>query len=167
MRFVFNLMPKMIIAALSLQLAACAVAPAAAPNGSNGSNASNASNTGLQQEVRATEIAFAKSMADRDFAKFSSFISEEAVFFSGPTPLHGKEQVVQFWKRFFEKPQAPFSWAPEKVEVLASGALALSTGPVYDPSGKLFAQFSSIWRLEAPGVWRIIFDKGNDVCDPK
>ena len=28
-----------------------------------------------------------------------------------------------------------------------------------------FATFTSIWRLEAPGVWRIIFDKGNEVCD--
>ena len=42
---------------------------------------------------------------------------------------------------------------------------ASSSGPVFDPSGKQIATFSSIWRLEAPGVWRIIFDKGNDVCD--
>jgi hypothetical protein len=38
---------------------------------------------------------------------------------------------------------------------------------VYDPGGKLVATFTSIWRLEAPGVWRIVFDKGNDVCDCK
>jgi hypothetical protein len=49
--------------------------------------------------------------------------------------------------------------------VLASGTLAISSGPVRDPSGKLVATFTSIWRQEAPGVWRIIFDKGNDVCD--
>ena len=60
---------------------------------------------------------------------------------------------------------APFSWRPETVEVLDSGTLALSSGPVFDPSGKQFATFTSIWRLEAPGVWRIVFDKGNDVCD--
>ena len=63
-------------------------------------------------------------------------------------------------KRFYEKPDAPFSWAPEQVEVLESGTLALSSGPVWDPKGKQFATFTSIWRLEAPGVWRIVFDKG-------
>jgi hypothetical protein len=50
------------------------------------------------------------------------------------------------------------------VEVLGSGTLALSTGPVRDPSGKLIGTFTSIWRQDAPGVWRIVFDKGNPVC---
>jgi ketosteroid isomerase-like protein len=51
------------------------------------------------------------------------------------------------------------------VQVLESGALALSTGPVRDSQGKLIATFTSIWQREAPGQWRIVFDKGADVCD--
>jgi ketosteroid isomerase-like protein len=51
------------------------------------------------------------------------------------------------------------------VEVLASGQLALSTGPVRDSKGKVIGTFTSIWRLEAPGKWRIVFDKGSPVCD--
>ena len=31
---------------------------------------------------------------------------------------------------------APFSWQPETVEVLASGTLAISSGPVKDTNGK-------------------------------
>ena len=89
----------------------------------------------------------------------------DAVFFSGDKPLRGRQAVADAWKRFYDKPDAPFSWKPSTVEVLDSGTLALSSGPVYDPKGKNFATFTSIWRLEAPGVWRIIFDKGNDVCD--
>ena len=119
----------------------------------------------LQKQVADTERAFAKTMADRDLAAFTSFLSPETVFFSGPTPLHGPAEVTAFWKRFYEKPEAPFSWRPETVEVLESGNLALSSGPVFDPSGKKFATFTSIWRLEAPGVWRIVFDKGNPECD--
>ncbi len=119
----------------------------------------------LQEEVAATERAFAKSMADRDHDAFSAFLSDEAVFFSGPKVLRGKQQVAAAWKRFYEGPIAPFSWQPEQVEVLLSGDLALSSGPVRDAKGKLIATFSSIWRQEARGVWRIVFDKGNDVCD--
>jgi hypothetical protein len=47
---------------------------------------------------------------------------------------------------------------------LDSGSLAMTSGPVYDPAGKVFARFTSVWRLEAPNTWRIVFDKGNDVC---
>ncbi|MES2952326.1 MAG: nuclear transport factor 2 family protein [Pseudomonadota bacterium] len=113
----------------------------------------------------ATERAFAKTMADRDLKAFASFIAADTVFFSGPTALHGKQAVVDFWSKFYATPTAPFSWEPKEVEVLDSGDLALSSGPAFDPSGKQFGTFTSIWRREAPNTWRIIFDKGNPVCD--
>ncbi|HEX6706629.1 MAG TPA: nuclear transport factor 2 family protein [Albitalea sp.] len=118
----------------------------------------------LERQVADTERAFAKTMADRDLDAFSRFLSEETVFFSGPTPLRGKAAVTAFWKRFYEKPAAPFSWRPERVEALDSGTLALSTGPVFDPAGKCIGRFTSIWRQESPGTWRIIFDRGGP-CD--
>jgi ketosteroid isomerase-like protein len=142
----------LVFAAL-LALAGCATAP------------QSLNNAELSRQVADTERAFAKTMADRDFAAFTSFLSSETIFFSGPEPRRGKQQVADWWKRYYTQPQAPFSWEPEHVEVLESGTLALTTGPVRDPNGKLFATFTSIWRLEAPGTWRIIFDKGNEVCD--
>jgi ketosteroid isomerase-like protein len=119
----------------------------------------------MQRQVADTERAFAKTMADRDHAAFVSFLSDETIFFSGAKALRGRQQVADAWKRFYDGPVPPFSWQPEIVEVLDSGTLALSSGPVHNPQGKLVATFTSIWRLEAPGTWRILFDKGNDVCD--
>lgn len=118
---------------------------------------------GLRQQVVETERAFSRTMAMRDHAAFVSFLSKEAVFFSGEKPLRGTEAVAEWWKRYYEGPAAPFSWEPEKVEVLDSGTLALSSGPVRDPAGNLVGTFTSIWRKEN-GHWRIVFDKGNDVC---
>jgi ketosteroid isomerase-like protein len=114
----------------------------------------------VRAQVSAAERAFAASMADRDLDRFSTFVSEEAVFFTGPAPLRGKAEVINVWARFFAGPEAPFSWEPDEVEPLESGTLAHSSGPVRDPSGKVVARFNSIWRLEAPGTWRAIFDKG-------
>ena len=119
----------------------------------------------LQRQVADTERAFAKTMADRNFAAFQTFLSADTIFFSGPKALRGKQAVTDAWKPYYEKPDAPFSWKPEQVEVLESGTLALSSGPVHDPKGKNIATYTSIWRMEVPGVWRIIFDKGNDGCD--
>lgn len=123
-----------------------------------------ASPVDLAREVRETERAFAKTMADRDHAAFASFLAKEAVFFSREKPLHGAEEVAAWWKRWYEGPQAPFSWEPEDVEVLPSGTLALSSGPVRDGKGNLVGTFTSIWRREGPGRWRIVFDKGNPAC---
>ena len=119
----------------------------------------------LQRQVADTELAFARSMAERDHAAFASFLADETVFFTSREALRGKTRVAEFWKRFYEGPQAPFSWKPEQVQVLDSGTLALSSGPVHAPQGKLIGSFTSIWRLEKPGVWKIIFDKGCDACE--
>jgi ketosteroid isomerase-like protein len=119
----------------------------------------------LAQQVFETERAFARTMAVRDHASFTTFLSDETVFFSGEKPLRGKEQVADWWKRYYEGAEAPFSWEPEQVEVLGTGTLALSTGPVRDPSGKLIGTFTSIWRQEEPGRWRIVFDRGNPACE--
>ena len=121
-------------------------------------------NAALERQVLETERAFARTMAERDHASFAAFLSNEAIFFSGNDPLRGKDAVAEAWKMFFEGPAAPFSWAPERVQVLQSGTLALSTGPVLDPAGAQIATFNSIWRLEAPDTWRIVFDKGAPVC---
>jgi ketosteroid isomerase-like protein len=112
----------------------------------------------------AAEQAFAQTMADRDHEAFASFVADDAIFFGGPEPLRGKQQVVDGWARFFEGSDAPFSWEPAEVEVLESGALALSSGPVRNADGELVARFTSIWRREADGTWRVVFDKGCDVC---
>lgn len=139
-------------------LSACTLAMAQGSGGADG-------NDELRRQVMAVERAFAKTMADRNLRAFAGFVSDEAVFFSGPAPLRGKEQVVAWWARFYEGAQAPFSWEPDEVEVLASGELALSSGPVRDPAGKLVARFTSVWRLEAPGQWRVVFDKGSPVAE--
>jgi len=121
-------------------------------------------NAELKEQVRATERAFAKTMADRDHAAFVSFLSEETVFF-GQGVLRGPRQVADAWKRFYDGPKAPFSWEPDQVEVLESGNLALSSGPVYDPDHKRIGTFNSVWRKEPGGKWKIVFDKGCPPCN--
>ncbi len=126
--------------------------------------AAGADTAELARQVRAAETAFAKTMADRDWAAFKACVSREAIFF-GRQVLRGRDAVAAGWKPYFDGERAPFSWEPEQVEALESGSLALSSGPVLDPMGKRIGTFQSVWRLEADGRWRIIFDKGCPACD--
>jgi uncharacterized protein (TIGR02246 family) len=135
-----------------LLTAACASAPLAVSPGA------------ARAQVLETEAAFARTMADRNPDAFARFIAEDAVFIDAGRVLRGRDQVVGGWAGFFAGPAAPFSWAPESVEVLASGDLALSSGPVHDQQGNLVARFTSIWRRGADGRWRIVFDRGSRVC---
>jgi ketosteroid isomerase-like protein len=128
-------------------------------------SAAPVSNADLKKQVFEAERSFAATMKNRDHAAFVRHLSDEAIFFGGPTVLTGKEAVAAGWKAFYEKPEAPFSWEPDSVEVIASGTLAISSGPVYGRDGKSNSRFNSIWRQDAPGVWHVVFDKGSPVCN--
>lgn len=124
--------------------------------------------TSASEQVRASELAFAASMAARDFNAFASWVADDATFINGGKPLRGKGAVLAHWQRFFQGPAAPFSWKPEIVEVLASGQLAYSEGPVMGPDGKAVARYFSTWRRDAAGGgWKIVLDNGYDLCDCK
>ena len=141
-------------AALSVAFLVCvamSVAPSAAEGQIDGSAA----------EVEAREVAFAKTMADRDLEAFLSFVSPEAIFFNGNEPLRGRDAIARGWAPFFDGATPPFSWHPDVVEVLESGRLALSSGPVRGASGEEVGRFNSIWRKDPDGQWRVVFDKGS------
>ena len=119
------------------------------------------------QPVADAERSFAATRAKRDLTAFAAFVSQEAIFMGAsdaPRVLRGRAAVVDGWKQFFDGPAAPFSWEPDIVEVLDSGTMALTSGPVHDPKGELMGRFNSIWRLEPDGRWRVVFDRGAPVC---
>jgi len=111
------------------------------------------------EEVRQAEIGFAKAFADRDKAKFFSYVAEDAVFLSALGTLRGKPEIVSRWSRFFDNvPVAPFSWGPERVEIMAGAKLGFSMGPLYDPAGKHIGYYSSVWQKQADGAWKVVID---------
>ncbi len=99
-------------------------------------------------------------MAERDHAAFTARLPSDAQFFSGAQLLRGKAAVAAGWTRCFDGMQAPSSWAPDRVEVLPDRSPAWPTGHVRNPAGAPVACFNSVWRQEAPGRWRVVFDKG-------
>ena len=119
----------------------------------------------IAADVKAAEIAFARSMADRQLDRFTGFVAEDAVF-NGASPHIGRAAVVEAWKPFFAKPEAPFSWAPDAVAPTADGRYAVSTGLARDPKGNVISRFTSIWRKDADGRWRVVADQGVDVDCP-
>lgn len=118
----------------------------------------------LESALRETERAFAATMAKRDLAAFASYLAEETVFV-GATVRRGKAAVVEGWSRYFEAKEAPFAWEPETAVVLASGTLGMTSGPVYAPDGTRTGTFTSTWRREGDGSWKIVLDTGCPPCD--
>jgi ketosteroid isomerase-like protein len=150
--------------AIALLIAGCAASPVPRRHADGARTAAAPPGASATEQVIAAERAFARSMADRNFGAFAGMLSSEAIFFNGNTVMHGTTEIAAGWQPYFKGAKAPFAWQPDHVEVLPSGKLALSTGPVYI-AGQVVGRFNSIWRLEESGTWRIVFDKGEAVCD--
>ena len=113
------------------------------------------------EEVRATEIAFAKAFADRDAKKFFSYLADDAQFLGRRNTMHGKQEVIAGWSEFFKPAVAPFRWQPERVVTNAAGDLGFSSGPVFDEAGAQIGTFTSTWVRQPDSSWKILFDGGS------
>jgi ketosteroid isomerase-like protein len=128
-----------------------------------GAGAADTATANPASDLRATEVAFAATMADRDLEAFGTFLDDEVVFFTGDEVLRGRDAVMAAWAPYFTDPAAPFDWAPEAVEVLDSGDLGFSSGPVLVADGRRVGTFNSVWRRSEDG-WKIVFDRGCPPC---
>ncbi|HEU5163830.1 MAG TPA: nuclear transport factor 2 family protein [Thermoanaerobaculia bacterium] len=115
----------------------------------------------LRESLRAAEAGFAKAFAADDLDAFAAYIHDDALFL-GRTPLRGKAAVVAQWSTYFGTDKRPFSWEPKKFELNPSRTMGMTNGPVYDPEGNHVGTFSSVWRRQPDGTWKIIFDGGGD-----
>jgi ketosteroid isomerase-like protein len=113
------------------------------------------------EEVRATEIAFAKAFGDRDPKTFFSYVADDAQFLGQSKIMHGKQEVIAAWSEFFKPAVAPFRWEPERVVTNAAGDLGFSSGPVFDEAGVQTGTFTSTWLRQPNGSWKILFDGGS------
>src|SRR5262245_12773432 len=117
------------------------------------------------EEVRATEIAFAKAFAERDAKKFFSYLADDAQFLGRRNTMRGKQEVIAGWSEFFKPAVPPFRWEPERVVTNAVGDLGFSSGPVFDEAGAQIGTFTSTWVRQPHGSWKILFD-GGSACPP-
>jgi ketosteroid isomerase-like protein len=138
------------VAALLLVLGGCASTPAAL-------TADEA-----RQQVAETELAFARTMANRDLTAFGAYLADDTVFLDGDKALRGRQAVLDAWAPLFHGPDAPFSWAPDRIEISGGNTLGYTSGPVLRGNGQPTGRFNSVWQRQRDGSWRIVFDAGSD-----
>ena len=118
-------------------------------------------------EVRCREIGFSRSIENRDIEAFKTFLDPDARFISN-RPRRGVDQIAEGWSFFTQADGPSIRWRPKYVEVLEDGKLAFSVG-LYEATGtdengvkiKSYGSFHSTWRLHDDGVWRVVFDAGD------
>lgn len=96
---------------------------------------------------------------------FVKYAAEDAMLFSSVEPPSGKEGIAKAWEG--ASPDRVLLWGPERDIGFASGGLAFTMGNAVNKprEGKTgpesHSKYLTVWRLEADGNWRYIFDIGS------
>lgn len=109
----------------------------------------------------AAERAFAQMAGEKGTrAAFLAYLAEDSVLFA-PDPTPGRE----IWSRRPDSP-ALLSWYPTFAEVSLAGDLGYDTGPWErrakgkDDPEVAYGHFVTVWRQQADGTWKVLFDQG-------
>jgi ketosteroid isomerase-like protein len=126
----------------------------------------NATTVKPEEQVAQADRAWAEACAAKSVDQMLSFYAPDAVFAQDARPaIRGSVALQEFWTRIFADPTYHLKWRAARVEVLACGDLAYSTGlwedthteagAVKSRSGTYFA----IWQKQPDGNWRVLIDR--------
>jgi len=108
-----------------------------------------------QTAIDAERAFAAEAQAKGQWTAFRKYAADEAVMF---TPQQVNAQT--FLKEMKDPPVAVFWW-PGASYVSCDGSYAVNTGPWVRQWGKSVGYFTTVWKRQADGSWKWIYDGGD------
>jgi len=119
-------------------------------------------------KVRALEHAMMVAGEEKGAAGYMSFYAEDAVELpAGADALKGKSAIARTMG-FLDDKNNRLTWAPQHVDVAASGDLAYTYGTYeFHSIGKdgkpavAYGKYATVWKKQKDGQWKVALDTGN------
>ena len=142
-------------------LAAVIVLPLARPPASAAPKAT-------AETLKQLEADFMKAAAEKGSAGYMSYYADEAVEVpNGEGFLKGKEAIARTMG-FLDDKNNSLTWTPVGADISASGDLGYTYGTFEfrskDKDGKPVVdqgKYTSIWKKQKDGNWKVVLDMGN------
>ena len=132
-----------------------------------GKSSSNADRSRDAAAIKAIETRWRSDFAAKDAAKFAAEYATDAVAMSpGSAPLVGRGAIASGEKQTFADPAAPMTVSSTKLDVSASGDMAVSHGtftdtftypPAHGPI-TLSGDYLTVFKKQADGSWKAVYD---------
>jgi ketosteroid isomerase-like protein len=123
--------------------------------------------------LRKLEVEFMKTAAARGSQGYMSYYADDAVELpNGADAIQGKENISKTMG-FLDNKDNQLTWTPVYADISASGDLGYTYGTFEfrskDKDGKPtigHGKYTSIWKRQKDGSWKVVLDMGNDSPDP-
>ena len=120
------------------------------------------------------EAEFMKAAAEKGSKGYLSYYADDAVELPNGAPaIEGKVNIAP-GMNFLDDPNNRLTWTPTGGDVSSSGDLGYTYGTFEfrsnDKDGKPrveHGKYTSIWKVEKDGSWKVVLDMGNASPAPK
>jgi uncharacterized protein (TIGR02246 family) len=125
-------------------------------------------------KIRDLETAWAAAAAAKDLDKTVSFYADDAILMApGSPPAKSKDAIRTSWKQLYDS--AKLTFAPDRIEVSASGDLATTQGSytmtMVNPKTKKPIEdkgsYLTVYKKQADGNWKAVEDTNASEVAPK
>jgi ketosteroid isomerase-like protein len=129
---------------------------------------SAASSKATPDTLKRLEADFMKAAEEKGSAGYMSYYADDAVEVPNGEPfLKGKAAIAKTMT-FLDDKNNHLAWSPEGADISASGDLGYTYGKyefsTTDKDGKSVVQhgkYTSIWKKQKDGSWKVALDMGN------
>jgi len=126
------------------------------------------------ETLKQLEGEFMRAAADKGSQGYMSYYAEDSVELPNGAPLiAGKANIAQ-GMGFLDNKDNRLQWTPVGAYISASGDIGYTYGTFEfhskDKEGKPhvdYGKYTSIWKLQADGTWKVVLDMGNASPEPK
>jgi ketosteroid isomerase-like protein len=124
---------------------------------------------GTEGQLLQLEREFAATIAAGDVERFESFLAEDVVFLGAEGAIFdGRRAVVEGWSPLITDSSTHLDWKPLRARLSDSGDMGFTYGEWRmtregDDGSELLGtgRYSTVWQIQADGVWRVVLDVGN------
>lgn len=121
-----------------------------------------------EDEIRALDVAWAKSAGARDLDAVVSYYSEDAQVLAPNAPIATTKAAIREGWAGLLGPEMSLTWKDTKIEVAQSGELAYLVGAymleIKDAKGQVTTdkgKLLEVWKKQADGKWKVVADVFN------
>jgi ketosteroid isomerase-like protein len=124
--------------------------------------------------LKQLEAEFMKAAAEKGSQGYMSYYADDSVELPNGAPaIVGKANIAKTMG-FLDDRNNHLSWTPVGADISASGDLGYTYGTFEfrskDKAGKPTVEhgkYTSIWKLQQDGTWKVVLDMGNSTAPPR
>ncbi len=133
----------------------------------------SASPKATAEMLKELEGEFMKAAAEKGSKGYMSYYADDAVELPNNNPaIHGKTQIAETMS-FLDDKNNRLTWTPVGADISASADLGYTYGtyefesPGQDGAKIEYGKYTSIWKKQKDGSWKVVLDIGNASPVPK